>query len=91
MPGAKNANEVPRDSLPGGKSTEPGVAQGLLIPLRCLQGQTLAIYPVFVVTSDLPGGSDSKASVYNVGDLGSIPGSGSSLEKEMATHASTLA
>ena len=23
-----------------------------------------------------PGGSDSKASAYNVGDLGSIPGSG---------------
>ena len=39
----------------------------------------------------LPGGSDSKASVYNVGDLGSIPGLGSSLEKEMATHSSTLA
>ena len=33
---------------------------------------------------DFPGGSDSKVSVYNVGDLGSIPGSGSSLEKEMA-------
>ena len=32
-----------------------------------------------------------KASVYNVGDLGSIPGSGRSLEKEMATHSSTLA
>ena len=29
-----------------------------------------------------PGGSDCKASVYNVGDLVSIPGSGSSLEKE---------
>ena len=26
--------------------------------------------------SDFPGGSDGKASVYNVGDLGSIPGSG---------------
>ena len=25
--------------------------------------------------SDFPGGSDSKASAYNVGDLGSIPGS----------------
>ena len=33
---------------------------------------------------DFPGGSDGEASVYNVGDLGSIPGSGSSLEKEMA-------
>ena len=38
-----------------------------------------------------PGGSDGKASVYNVGDVGSIPGQGSSLEKEMATHSSTLA
>ena len=27
---------------------------------------------------DFPGGSDSKASAYNVEDLGSIPGSGSS-------------
>ena len=26
--------------------------------------------------SGFPGGSDGKASVYNVGDLGSIPGSG---------------
>ena len=43
------------------------------------------------VTSDFPGGSDSKASVYNAGDLGSIPGLGSSLEKEKATHSSTLA
>ena len=40
---------------------------------------------------DFPGGSDGKASVYNVGDLGLIPGSGSSLEEEMATHSSTLA
>ena len=32
-----------------------------------------------------------KVSVYNVGDLGSIPGLGNSLEKEMATHSSTLA
>ena len=27
---------------------------------------------------DFPGGSDSKASAYNAGDLGSIPGSGKS-------------
>ena len=32
-----------------------------------------------------------KASAYNAGDLGSIPGSGRSLEKEMAPHSSTLA
>ena len=40
---------------------------------------------------DFPGGSDGKASVYSVGDLSSIPGLGSSLEKEMPTHSSTLA
>ena len=40
---------------------------------------------------DFPGGSDGKVSVYNAGDLGSIPGLGRSLEKEMATHSSTLA
>ena len=42
-------------------------------------------------TEDFPGGSDGKASAYNVGDLGSIPGLGNLLEKEMATHSSTLA
>ena len=30
---------------------------------------------------DFPGGSDGKASAYNVGDLGSIPGSGRSPEE----------
>ena len=30
------------------------------------------------VSSDFPGGSDGKASAYNVGDLGSIPGWGRS-------------
>ena len=30
------------------------------------------------MTSDFPGGSDGKASVYNAGDPGSIPGSGRS-------------
>ena len=38
-----------------------------------------------------PGGSEVKASACNVGDLGSIPGSGRSLEKELATHSSILA
>ena len=40
---------------------------------------------------DFPGGSDGKASAYNVGDPGSIPGLGRSLEKGMATHSSILA
>ena len=38
-----------------------------------------------------PGGSDSKESVCNVGNLGSIPGLGRSLKEGMATHSSTLA
>ena len=31
---------------------------------------------VIRMSIDFPGGSDNKASVYNMGDLGSIPGSG---------------
>ena len=31
-----------------------------------------------------------KESAYNAGDLGSIPGWGDPLEKEMANHSSTL-
>ena len=38
-----------------------------------------------------PGGSDGKESACSVGDLGSIPGLGRSLEKKMATHSSSLA
>ena len=39
-----------------------------------------------------PGGSDGKPSARNAGDPGLIPGSGRDpLEKEMATHSSTLA
>ena len=39
---------------------------------------------------DFLGGLDGKASAYNVGDPGSIPGLGRFLEKEMATHSSIL-
>ena len=38
-----------------------------------------------------PGGSDSKESACNAGDLGSIPGSGRSLEKGLSTYSSILA
>ena len=38
-----------------------------------------------------PGGSDSKESACNAGDLGSIPGSEDPLEKGMATHSGILA
>ena len=45
----------------------------------------------FCHKNDFPGGSDGKASVYNVGDPGSISGHEDLLEKEMATHSSILA
>ena len=48
--------------------------------------------PTFLITTmllDFPGGSEVKASAWNAGDLGSIPGD--PLEKEMATHSSLLA
>ena len=38
-----------------------------------------------------PGGSEGKAPARNAGDLGSIPGLGSSPGEEMATHSSILA
>ena len=37
-----------------------------------------------------PGGSDGEESACNAGDPGLIPGSGSSMENEMATHSSIL-
>ena len=40
---------------------------------------------------DFPGGSDGKASAYNVRDPGKILGQEGLLEKKMATHASILA
>jgi len=46
---------------------------------------------VFNVYTDFPRGSEVEVSACNAGDLGSIPGSGNPLEKEMATHSSTLA
>ena len=36
------------------------------------------VFILYLYPWDFPGGLDGKASVYNVGDLGSIPGSGRS-------------
>ena len=36
------------------------------------------IYKSLILKTDLPGGSDSKVSAYNAGNLGSIPGLGRS-------------
>ena len=47
---------------------------------------------MFYLMQYFPGGSDSKESACNVGDLGSVPGLGRPpLEKKMATHSSILA
>ena len=45
----------------------------------------------FLMIESSFGGSDGKEAACNAEDLGSIPGSGRSLEKGMATHSSILA
>ena len=42
--------------------------------IKCMKGKWVS----FPLSHDFPGGSDGKASVYNVGDPGSIPGLGRS-------------
>ena len=46
---------------------------------------------IYLAVLGFPGGSDGKQSTCSAGDQGSIPGSGRSLEKGMATHSSILA
>ena len=55
----------------------------------CHSFETQNCYQVNLTS--FPGNSDSKASAYNAGDLGSNPRSRRSVEKEMATHSSILA
>ena len=43
-----------------------------------IRKQLQMIYIILRALVDFPGGSDGKASVYNAGDPGSIPGSGRS-------------
>ena len=54
----------------------------------CLQ---LTAVSLFNLGRDFPGGSDGKASAYNVGDLGSVPGLGRSLGEGNGKHSSSLA
>ena len=53
--------------------------------------QCESVIIIYIYTYIFPGGSDSKVSVYNAGDLGSIPGSGRSPGEGNATHSSILA
>ena len=56
------------------------------------KGFFLFFFPCpFLPQMGFPCGLNSKESACNTGDLGSIPGSGRSPEKEMATHSSILA
>ena len=63
----------------------------LLKPHLEILSFSLLTCEIRAIVQNFPGGSDNKAFVYNVGGLGLIPGLGSSLEKEKATHSSTLA
>ena len=68
-----------------------------LCPLSAVGRASVSEGPEFmpqrgqIIPLDFPGGSDGKASAYNVGNPGSIPGSGRSLEKEIATPSNILA
>ena len=55
----------------------------------CTPRPNLPVIPG-ISSPDFPGGSDGKASAYNVGDSGSIPGLGR-FPGEIATHSSVLA
>ena len=59
--------------------------------VSCIAGRFTFTNWAMREATDFPGGSDDKASAYNVGDPGSILGWENPLEKEMATHSSTLA
>ena len=63
----------------------PVIGQNVMyVPVR-------SIWHIVLFQLDFPGGSDGKASVYDVGDPGSIPGLGRSLGEGMAIHSSTIA
>ena len=51
----------------------------------------LPVYFLCISLFIFPGGSEGKEPACKVEDLGLIPGSEDPLEKEMATHSSTLA
>ena len=72
------------------------VSLSLQICFESLLSFFLRIYPEVklldhIVNLAFPGGSDCKESTCNAEDLGSIPQSGRSLEKGMATHSRILA
>ena len=66
--------------IQGGKGGKEGTASwsyDFKLSLKFFYGESL-LTSLVVNSLDFPGGSDSKASAYNAGDPGSIPGSGRS-------------
>ena len=80
---AYNAGD--RGSIPG-SGRSPGVGNGHALQYSCLENSmdkgawraTVRGVARFGHDQAIPGGSDGKASAYNAGDPGSIPGSGRS-------------
>ena len=66
--------------------------RGLGLNTTCSGGKRPPVFfgtigKILYICMDFPGGSDSKGSICNAGDMGSVPG----LEEGMAAHSSILA
>ena len=78
-------------------ASNPRALWGRALPLPSLVILLLSLIshgqvsPLSPHNHSFPGGSDGKASAYNTGDQGLIPGQKVPLEKGMATHSSILA
>ena len=77
--GSKGAWDcTPRWWLPTGVSGDRAFHRRLAVWTPASQSQVGGVTGALMHHWDFPGGSDSKASAYNAGDPGSIPGSGRS-------------
>ena len=84
-----HAGDVRDVGLIPGSGRPPGAAYGHPLQYSCL-GNAMYREAYHGIFLSFPGGSDSKESACNAGDLGLNPGSGS-LEKEIVTHSRILA
>ena len=73
----------------GGATGKPSATCGRNGKGESLEAKTRFICPRII--RGFPHSSVGKESACKTGDAGSIPGLGNALEKEMATHSSTLA
>ena len=74
-----------------GSSPLAPAGKPIMLYIRMLKLLKMLILQLIATNTGFPGGSDSKESTCNVGDLGSIPGLGRSLGEGMAVHSSILA